>query len=468
MPAVMVWGCSSWAGKSLLVTALCRWYARQGLSVAPFKGQNMANNARVVVGGEIGTAQYMQSLAARVTPDVRMNPVLLKPEGETRSQVVRLGHVDHELSRRPWRDRSEALWPDVRDALHDLLAAHDLVVMEGAGSPAEINLQDRDIVNLRPAREADAAALLVADIDRGGAFASLFGTWSLMPDDDRERLRGFVLNRFRGDASLLAPGPADLEAMTGVPTIGVVPMLDHALPDEDGADVHQSAPADAPTVAVVRYPTASNLDEFALLEQVAHVRWARSPAAVRDADVVVLPGSKHVAHDLRWLHDAGVGAAVTEAARAGRRVLGICGGLQMLGERLDDPHGVDGDGVGLGLLPLTTTFAPDKQVVHTATAFADTLDEPWRVLAGRAIDGYEIRMGRTTLTGRVAEVLPDGRGWAHGSVLGVYVHGLLEDPGLLAAIVGRAPERPLEHTFDLLADAVDGHLDTALLRSLAG
>jgi adenosylcobyric acid synthase len=231
MPALMVQGVSSSAGKSLLATALVRFFARLGVAVAPFKAQNMSNNARVTAGGEIGVAQYLQALAARVEPDTRMNPVLVKPEGDTRSQVVVDGRPDLALSARPWRDRAPTLWKPIERALRSLLAEFELVVIEGAGSPAETNLRSTDLANMRIALAADAPVVLVADIDRGGAFAHLYGTWSLVRDDERAAIRAFVLNKFRGDASLLAPAPADLEQLTGVPVIGILPWLEHGLPD---------------------------------------------------------------------------------------------------------------------------------------------------------------------------------------------------------------------------------------------
>ena len=272
----MVLGCTSNAGKSLLVTALCRWFAREGVDVAPFKAQNMSNNARVVDGGEIGVAQWLQAGAARVHPEVRMNPVLLKPEADTRSQVVVNGVVRRDLTEMPWRDRGRFLWPAMEDAFDGLRAEHDLVVIEGAGSPAEINLPD--LVNNRMLEHADAAALLICDIDRGGAFAHLYGTWALVPDVTRERLAAFVLNKFRGDPSLLEPGPARLSELTGMVAAGMLPMLDHGLPDEEGATVRAVPVGDALTVAVVRYPYASNLDELHALAHVAHVRDATGPA----------------------------------------------------------------------------------------------------------------------------------------------------------------------------------------------
>ncbi|HEX6235537.1 MAG TPA: cobyric acid synthase [Jiangellaceae bacterium] len=467
LPALMVQGCTSWAGKSLLTTALCRWFARQGLKVAPFKAQNMSNNARVVDGGEMGAAQWLQAHAAMAEPDVRMNPVLLKPEAGG-SQVVRLGRYDPELSRRDWADRSERLWPVVKSALDELLASYELVVIEGAGSPAEINLTAKDIVNMRVAVRAAAPVLLAVDIDRGGAFAHLYGTWALVPRQHRDLIRGFVLNRFRGDAALLPPGPEQLERLTGVPTVGVVPMIDHDLPDEDGASLHRPARGGRPPVAIVRYPSASNLDEFTLLEQVADVRWATRPWHLDGAAMVILPGSKHVAADLTWLQSSGLGDAVKAAAQAGVRVLGICGGLQLLGERLADPHGVDGSGDGLHLLPLVTTFGPAKVVGHRTVRLPAGWPPQWGSLDGRDVHGYEIRHGRTIVAGAVDLLAAGSVAVASGNVAGWYLHGLLEDADLLETLFGTRPSRTLDTTFDLLADAVDAHLDTTYLRQLAG
>ena len=464
--ALMIQGTSSWAGKSLLTTALCRSFARRGVRVAPFKAQNMSNNARVVRGGEIGAAQYLQALAAGVEPDVRMNPILVKPGAEHRAQLVVDGRVDHVLSATPWQQRQRRLWPVIERALDSLLAEFELVVIEGAGSPAEINLREFDLVNMRVAAAADAPVLLVADIHRGGAFAHLYGTWALLRDDERARIRGFVLNKFRGDPQLLLPGPALLEELTGVPVIGVVPWLEHGLPDEDGAGRPAPRPG-RPKVAVVRYPTASNLDEFRLLEQVAQVVWARAPEDVEGAALVVLPGSKHVAGDLEWLRQTGVGAAVAARLADDGRVLAICGGLQLVGEHLADPYGVDGDGNGLALLPLRTTFARDKHTRRTETRFAE-LEPPWQALSGLAVSGYEIRHGETAVTGRVDDALPNGLGFVRGSMLGVYLHGLLEDPAVVAALLGDAPPRTLDDSFDELADAVEQHLDLAAVGELCG
>ena len=392
---IMVLGTSSGAGKSWLVTALCRWYARQGLRVAPFKAQNMSNNARVVPEGEIGSAQYFQALAAQAAPDVRMNPLLLKPESDTHSQVILMGRVQEDLGSTPWRERGPLVWAHIAQALDQLRTDHDLVIIEGAGSPAEINLMDSDIVNLRVARHADARCLLVTDIDRGGAFAHLYGTWALLPPADQQRLAGFVLNKFRGDASLLAPAPEQLQALTGVPTLGVVPMLwGHGLPEEDGLPqltpplataraLDDSAACqlwrsmshrqDALRIAIVAYPRISNHDEFQPLFQLPGllVAWARNPQECEEADLIILPGSKHTSSDLAWLRQQGLDACIERHAGLGRPVLGICGGLQMLGEALIDPYGIDGNAPGLGLLPLVTVFETDKTVLESQHTLAN-------------------------------------------------------------------------------------------------
>jgi adenosylcobyric acid synthase len=477
--AIMVLGTTSGAGKSWLTTALCRWYARQGIKVAPFKAQNMSNNARVVPGlagrmGEIGSAQYFQALAARRVPEVRMNPVLLKPEADTKSQVIVLGEVHPELNATPWRERSEKLWPHARAALHELLAENELVVIEGAGSPAEINLHSSDYVNMRTAREANAACLLVTDIDRGGAFAHLYGTHQLLPPAERALIRGFVLNRFRGDARLLAPGPEQLQALTGVPTLATLPMWrGHGLPEEDGV-FDDGATGSGLRIAVVAYPRLSNLDEFQPLRGLPGVRliWARTPAELAGADWIILPGSKAVAADLAWLREQQLDAAIAAHAAAGRPVLGICGGLQMLGEALLDPHELDGNAPGLGLLPLVTQFEPEKLLRPTRMRFAAQLEAPWAGLAEVAAEGYEIHHGRTaqhpslpTATVALRDEQGEAIGWQQGPVLGHYVHGLFEQPAVLRALFGQSGPS-LDQVFDGLADYIARHFQAGALMDL--
>jgi adenosylcobyric acid synthase len=463
----MVWGTSSWAGKSLLATALCAWLHRQGLRVAPFKAQNMSNNARVAEGGEIGAAQYFQALAAGVAPSVEHNPVLVKPEADTRSQVVVLGQVDRGLTELPWRERAEKLWPVVRDAYDRLAQSTDVIVIEGAGSPAEVNLADVDLANLRTGRHSGAAALLVSDVDRGGAFAHLYGTWALLDPADRRRIAGFVLNRFRGDPRLLAPGPALLEELTGVPTIGVVPMMDHGLPDEDGADP-APGPGTGRRVRIVRGPAASNLDEWWPLREASDFRWATGPAGLDDAQLVVVPGSKLPAADLAWLRATGLDAALVAAHRRGVPILAVCGGAQILGEAICDPHGVETGGrfAGLGLLPATTTLGTTKQVKRAKVRFRDELAPPWRALSGLEVEGYEIHFGSTEHRPPCEPAFSDGSGMVSGPVLGAYVHGLCEDPHFLRALAGAPPRRTLNDVFAGLADVAEQFLDMTAVRAL--
>ena len=491
---VMVLGTTSGAGKSWLTTALCRYYARQGLKVAPFKAQNMSNNARVVASsngqGEIGSAQYFQALAAQALPDVRMNPLLLKPERDTHSQVVMLGHVDEALTRMPWRERSNHVWPRIAVALDELIADHDVVVIEGAGSPAEINLYSSDIVNMRVALYANAACLLVTDIDKGGAFAHLYGTWSLLPPHERALLRGFVLNKFRGDALLLAPAPQMLQDLTGVPTVATLPMWwQHGLPEEDGMFDERSIACGAvqTTIAVIAYPRISNLDEFQPLKNIPGLRlqWVRSPvdlAGLKPGDWIILPGSKHTSGDLAWLRAQGLDAAIALHAQQGGAVLGICGGLQMLGEALIDPYGIDGNAPGLGLLPLVTVFETDKTVRHTQACFSDALvactASPFGSLAGVTVTGYEIHHGQTQQHAGMAQAsvvahvaLTGGLGWhnAQGNVLGVYLHGLFEDATAVQALFGAGRAQPvptLDSVFEGLADYVQAHFEPGVLDAL--
>ena len=475
---VMVLGTTSGAGKSLLATALCRWYARQGLKVAPFKAQNMSNNARVVEGGEIGSAQYFQALAARAVPEVRTNPLLLKPETDTHSQVVLLGQVSRDLSDMPWRSRGPAVWPAIAAALDGLRAENDVVVIEGAGSPAEINLAASDVVNMRVAEHADARCLLVTDIDRGGAFAHLYGTWALLDEAQRRRIDGFVLNKFRGDAALLAPGPQMLRDLTGIETVATLPMWrEHGLPEEDG--VFHPLPrgegrGEGPrkNIAIVAYPRISNLDEFQPLNNLPGVRvmWARGPADLAQADWIILPGSKNTSSDLAWLRKQGLARAIAQHAQSGGAVLGICGGLQMLGEALIDHENIEGNAPGLGLLPLVTVFERDKTVRRTQTQFS-ALGGPWRALSGVAVSGYEIHHGRTSQhAGMTAAraAMPGALGWQNepGNVLGIYLHGLFEDAAVLHALFG-AGVPTLDDVFDGLADFIERHFGPGVLRELA-
>jgi adenosylcobyric acid synthase len=492
--SIMVLGCTSGAGKSWITTALCRWYARQGLRVAPFKAQNMSNHARVVVSpggelGEIGSAQYFQALAAGVEPEVRFNPILLKPEADTRSQVVVLGQVRSELHHVPWRERSELLWAFARQAYESLVEEYDLILIEGAGSPAEINLASSDFVNIKTALLAQAACLLVSDIDRGGSFAHLYGTHQLMSPEVRRLVRGFVLNRFRGDAGLLAPGPEMLESLTGVPTLGVVPMVyEHGLPEEDAVP-HSSVQPGALSIVVLAAPHASNLDELEPLRRAgAHLCFARDCLAAESADLLILPGSKQARADLAWLRERGLDLAIERHVRAGRPLLAICGGLQLAGLTLHDPQGVEGrEGTssagepGLGLLPITTRYTSTKRLARVRARLGG-LSGYWARLSHLSVTGYEIHLGESTLSPDHLPHHPPATealhsegadsyalGWQAGSVLGIYLHGLLENPAVVEALLGseqtagsaRAgaassqPAATHPAVYDQLADVVD-------------
>jgi adenosylcobyric acid synthase len=496
---VMVQGTASGVGKSLLTAALCRIFARRGYRVAPFKAQNMALNAAVTVdGGEIGRAQAAQAEAAGIEPTVDMNPILLKPEGGTRAQVVVRGVALGTLSLEEYRGQRDTWLGIIAGSLARLRAAHDLVVIEGAGSPAEINLAADDLANMRIARLADAPVLLVGDIDRGGVFAALVGTLALLDPEDRRRVGGLVVNKLRGDATLLAPGVAALAARTGVPVLGVIPHLDaHLVAAEDALDLDGWAPRrDRIDVAVPRLPRIANFDDLEPLaaEPGVSVRFVTTPAGLDGADLVVLPGSKAAMPDLAWLRERGLAAAIIAAAGRGRPVLGVCGGYQMLGRRLHDPDGVESplrDVAGLGLLPVETTFRTVKTTARVRARVEDAA-RLFPALAGREVDAYEIHAGMTRVAGarpgftviqrgRVAVEEPDGAVSDDGPVVGTYLHGLLADGSVRAALLaflarrrgivpdprwGAGPAAPERH--DRLADAVAAALDVDAVAALAG
>ncbi|MGO9307501.1 MAG: cobyric acid synthase [Spirochaetia bacterium] len=443
---VMVMGCTSDAGKSFLVTALCRLFANRGLKTAPFKAQNMSNNAAVTSEGlEMGRAQYTQALAARQVPQVRMNPVLLKPSADTYSQVIVMGKLDRAITAMPWNERKERLWPVVRDALNSLLEDFDLLVIEGAGSPAEINLREGDIVNMRVAKECRADVYVAADIDRGGAFAHLLGTWMCLEPDERSLVKGFVLNRFRGDPSLLGNAMEWLQEKTGIPTVAIIPLIRHSLPEEDTLH-HRAQPIEGTVnIALIVYPYASNLDEFDPLISEPGVTLVpiRDFARLEGYAAVILPGTKNTGQSLRSLRETGLDAEVVRAATRGTAVVGVCGGMQLLGHRIRDPHGLEGAEIqGLGLLDITTTLVPEKATRQRETTGA----------GGEIIRGYEIHHGRTTPGPEVREYLPDGLGWEQGSIHGVYLHGLFENTGyrqrFLAALGWRGRATDWRSTLD--------------------
>ncbi len=489
----MVQGTSSSVGKSLLVTGLCRLFADAGVRVAPFKAQNMSNNAAVTdTGGEIGRAQWVQARAARVRPTVEMNPVLLKPENNHRSQVILLGKPLATLDFRDYRRRREETWPVITAALDSLRAEFDLVIIEGAGSPAETNLRDRDVVNMAIALHAEAPILLAGDIDRGGVFAHLYGTWALVAPEERALIRGFILNKFRGDPSLLTPAIDDLYRLTGVPTAGIVPWFPrHEIPEEDSVALEtrppdRSGPWAGVDVAVVRFPRIANFDDLDPLaaEPDVRVRWVESDDEWGDPDLVVLPGTKSTIADLDWLRTQRLDTKLRWSIEAGAAVIGLCGGFQMLGNTLADPEHVESDresAEGLGWLAVDTVFARGKR---TAQSSARICDAPGLLagLAGSEVTGYEIHAGQTqsgyaaiSLADGTAVGVADDSGW----ILGCYLHGLLHNNGLRQGVLtgvaqkrGKkfepAPSRDDELAFDRLADALRATLDLSLLERLTG
>jgi adenosylcobyric acid synthase len=484
--ALLVCGTHSDAGKSIVTAGLCRWLQRRGVRVAPFKSQNMALNSVVTRGGaEIGRAQAVQAAAAGAEPEAAMNPVLIKPSGERTSQVIVMGSPYGDADARSYQAMKADLRPTVEGALSDLRARYDVVVCEGAGSPAEINLRAGDLANMGLARAAGLPVLVVGDIDRGGVFASLFGTLALLEPDDQALVAGYVINKFRGDPSILAPGLEDLRVRTGRPVLGVLPFLEDLWLDaEDSLALEARAPeapalADTLDVVVLRLRWMSNFTDLDALsaEPGVRVRFTRSPADVERADLVVIPGTKATVEDLARLRAAGLDAALGARAAAGAPILGVCGGYQMLGATIED--GVEsraGRVEGLGLLPVSTVFSSDKLLRRRAGACS------W--LGGaRSQTGYEIRHGRVTRHGgepllQADDGEPDGcrDGWT----LGTAWHGALEDDALRRALlraVADARGRTFvagassfaalrERRLNALGDLVEQHLDTAAVLAL--
>jgi adenosylcobyric acid synthase len=489
--AVMLQGTASHAGKTVLAAALCRIYARRGYRVAPFKAQNMALNSFVTADGrEMGRAQVYQARAAGLEPHIDMNPVLLKPSSDATSQVVVMGEPVGHMTVREYQAFQAEAWPVVTSAFARLRAAHDIVILEGAGSSAEVNLRGHDIVNMRMALHARSPVLLVGDIDRGGVFAGLLGHVELFTPEERELVAGFVINKFRGDASQLDSGVDILRERTGVPTLGVVPMLEGWSGDEEDSvalvTARQPKP-DAPLrIAVVRLPFISNSTDMDALaaEPDVDVRFVSSPVGLEGAAAIVLPGTKSTIADLAWLRERGLVQAVRAAAEAGTPVVGICGGYQMLGRRILDPQRVEsaaGAVDGLGLLDAETTFAARKRTVRIEGEVLGVLGDSPLGSAGTPVRGYEIHMGRTELGPSAAPLLRLRRagetghldGAAAGTVCGTYLHGLFDHPELRAAFLNRlraarglAP-RPAAMSaaddLDRLADHVEEHLDATAL-----
>ena len=498
--ALMIQGTASHVGKSLIVAGLCRLFRQEGLRVVPFKSQNMALNAYVTRdGGEMGWAQAMQAEAAGVEPGVEMNPILLKPQSDQGSQVILLGKVLGTTSAQDYYQMTARLWAAVVESYRRLAAEADLVLIEGAGNPAEPNLMEREIANMAVASLARAPVLLVGDIDRGGVFGALLGTMAILKPSDRRRIKGFIINKFRGDPSLLTSAIEFLELKTRRPVLGIVPVLPRLhLPEEDSVSLEEIPPREDPVgkikIAVVRLPHIANFTDFAPLELEPGVEvvYARRPAELAAAHLAILPGSKDTIADLRFLKAEGFDRALFLHLAQGGAVAGICGGYQMLGRSVADPLGVEsgGEEPGLGLLPVSTVLEPDK---ITRRVSACLLPGPWGEGSGEW-EAYEIHMGRTASEGELAPlfsvchrgsqpaksadglITPDGRVW------GTYLHGCLDAPTvrsrLLAWLRKRALTPPVapsadyrtlrEAAYDALAEALRRSLNLPAIRALIG
>ncbi|WP_017734640.1 cobyric acid synthase [Pseudomonas sp. CBZ-4] len=482
MSTLMVQGTTSDAGKSTLVTALCRWLIRQGVAVAPFKPQNMALNSAVTAeGGEIGRAQAVQAQAANLAPHTDMNPVLLKPNSDTGSQVIIHGRAVTSMNAVAYHDYKAVAMQAVLASHARLSQAYPVVMVEGAGSPAEINLRANDIANMGFAEAVDCPVLLIADINRGGVFAHLVGTLELLSPTEQARVKGFIINRFRGDIALLQPGLDWLEARTGKPVVGVLPyVMDLHLEAEDGIDRRQTdKAAQVLKVVVPVLPRISNHTDFdpLRLHPQVDLQFVGPGQPIPSADLIILPGSKSVRSDLAYLRANGWDSAVARHLRYGGKVLGICGGLQMLGEQVHDPLGLEGpagSSDGLGLLAFSTTLEEEKQLRNVRGRL---------LLEDAEVSGYEIHAGVTTgnALSLAAVMLDDGRRdgaqSADGQILGTYLHGLFETPAACSALLRWAGLQDVqevdyhalrERDIERLADLVENHLDTELLRKLCG
>lgn len=487
--AIMVQGTMSNAGKSLLAAGLCRIFKQDGYKVAPFKSQNMALNSFITEEGlEMGRAQVMQAEAAGIAPSVLMNPILLKPTNDVGSQVIVNGEVLGTMSARDYFKYKKKLVPDIMKAYNSLAEENDIIVIEGAGSPAEINLKTEDIVNMGMAKMAEAPVLLVGDIDRGGVFAQLIGTVELLEEDERRMVKGLIINKFRGDKTILDPGVEMLEKKSGIPVVGVAPYLNIQVEDEDSLTERfdRGQEAGLIDIAVVRVPRISNFTDFNPLESIPGVslRYVKHPRELKSPDMIILPGTKNTMEDLLWMRESGMEAAVLKEASRGKIIFGICGGYQMLGESLSDPYGVEAGGSikGMGLLPMDTVFAEKKTRTRVSGKFLGLSGE-LQALSGACLEGYEIHMGETVLKGGAenAVSLKDHvtgeekcDGAFFGNVCGTYVHGVFDREETAEAIIRVLGEKKgidvsemrgidfaafKETQYDILADELRRHLD---------
>ncbi len=487
--AIMVQGTMSNAGKSLLAAGLCRIFRQDGYRVAPFKSQNMALNSFITKEGlEMGRAQVMQAEAAGIAPSVLMNPILLKPTNDTGSQVIVNGEVLGNMSARDYFKYKKKLVPDIMKAYNALAAENDIIVIEGAGSPAEINLKSDDIVNMGMAKMAGAPVLLVGDIDRGGVFAQLIGTVMLLEEDEKKMVKGLIINKFRGDKTILDPGVEMLEERSGIPVVGVAPYLNIQVEDEDSLTerFETKRTVDLIDIAVIRVPRISNFTDFNPLESIPGVslRYVKNTQELGNPDMILLPGTKNTMEDLLWMRENGLEALILKEAAKGKLIFGICGGYQMLGETLSDPHGVEAGGTikGMGLLPMDTVFAEKKTRTRVEGQFGE-ITGVFAPLKDTRLEGYEIHMGETVLKGNAKSVTRiqdsvSGEQKADGgyleNVCGTYVHGIFDKEAVAEAIVKIIGEKKgidvsdmtgmdfqafKETQYDILAEELRKHLD---------
>lgn len=481
--AIMIQGTMSNAGKSLLCTGLCRIFTQDGYKVAPFKSQNMALNSAITGEGlEMGRAQYVQAEAAGTEPSVLMNPVLLKPVTNMGSQLIVRGEVRGNFEASEYFRMKHLLIPEIRSAYDELAKENDIIVIEGAGSPAEINLSKGDFANMGMAKIAGAPVILTGDIDRGGVFAQLYGTVKLLPEDEQNIIKALVINKFRGDVSLLGNGLDMISDLTGKPVAGVVPMMDVDIDDEDSLSTRltrKSGPA-LMDVAVIRLPKISNFTDLAPLEATegVGVRYITSPGEIGDPDLIIIPGTKSTIADLKWMRSSGIEAVIKKLSSSGTPVIGICGGYQMLGEKITDSEGAEGGGSirGMELLPVITEFESEKHRTRTSGNFLE-VSGIFSSLTGRPLTGYEIHMGRTILRdGGIPLIrLEDGElmGCQNGNVYGCYLHGSFDSAECRRGIIdGIAKYKGIDFSpdtfnwqdykneqYDRLADGLRASLD---------
>ncbi len=476
--SIMVLGTASHVGKSTVVAAICRALVNRGIPVAPFKSQNMSLNSFVTdEGGEMGIAQAVQSFAARLIPHVDMNPILLKPKGDQTSQIVLLGQPYRDVHIGAYYQETDNLLAVALNAAQRLQSRYSHLVVEGAGGAAEVNLFDRDIANVRLARELKIPILLVADIERGGVFAQVYGTLSLLPEDIRDLVKGIIVNKFRGDPALFESGVSILENLTGLPVLGVLPFTDHQLPSEDSLSLIDKQRKDHPVrIAIIRLPRISNFTDFELLEHHASVEYVHPGTPLDRYDCIIIPGTKNTIEDLRVLHETGTGVAIVRARQRGIPVVGICGGYQMLGQEVIDSgvESKEGRYPGLGLLNVTTKFSGYRKNTRQVTLTASTVP-PLLSRIGR-VQGYEIHMGETTRNSEESAFETDGAVSSDGLVFGTYIHGLFQNVSAINALLSFLYERkqlpftPLPvmdaDPYNDLAQFFERHIDMDLLLSI--